>query len=109
MRTDMSLRESETAKMAAKELRPGSRLRYEPPEVAGRGHAALVLDSVERTAEGRVVVKWSEGLLQVVLFDTNSDLPPLVEDEFDLIEWPDALSFDLEETVTVEIQGAAHG
>ena len=75
MKTDMSLREPETIEMAAKELRPGSRLRYEPREVAGRGHAALVLDSVEHSAEGRVIVRWSEGLLEVVLFDTESHLP----------------------------------
>lgn len=108
MRTDHPLRKTETADISAKELQPGSRLRYEPPEVAGRGYATLLLDSVERGPDGNVVVGWDEGLLNVTVFDSESGLPPLIEDEFDRIQWPDSLSFDPEDSVTVEIRNAAH-
>ena len=108
MHTHHPISQSETAEVAAKELSPGCTIRYEPPEVAGRGYAALVLDSVERAADGRVMVEWNDARLDVVLFDSKADLPPLLDDEFDLIEWPDSLSFDPEEIVTVEIQDPAH-
>ena len=103
MKIDHPLRKPETAEIPAKELLPGSTLRYEPPEVAGRGYAALVVDSVERGADGGLTVEWSDGRLDYVVFDSNSDLPVLIEDPFDLIEWPCSLSFGPEETVTVEV------
>ncbi len=108
MHTEHPTWRPETAEVAAKELSPGCTIRYEPPEVAGRGYAALVLDSVVHAADGQVTVEWHDARLDVVLFDSNSDLPPLLNDELDLVEWPDSLSFDPEEIVTVEIQNPAH-
>ena len=106
--TDHPLRRPETTDILARDLRPGSRLRYEPPEVAGRGYVTLLLDSVERTPDDRIVVGWHEGLLNVTIFDSESGLPPLIEDEFDRIQWPDSLSFDPEDSVTVEVLHTAH-
>ena len=108
MYTEHPIWQSRTAEMAAKELRPGHTVRYEPPEVAGRGYAALLIDTVERTPDGTVTIEWSESRLDVVLFDSSSDLPPLLDDEYDLVQWPDSLSFDPEDTVIVEIKPPAH-
>ena len=108
MYTEHPIWQSRTAEMAAKELRPGHTVRYEPPEVAGRGYAALLIDTVERTPDGTVTIEWSESRLDVVLFDSSSDLPPLLDDEYDLVQWPDSLSFDPEETVIVEIKPPAY-
>ena len=107
MKIDHPLRKPETAEIPAKELRLGSTLRYEPPELAGRGHAALVVDSVERGADGKITVEYGDGRLDWVEFDTTADLPVLLDDPFDLIDWPISLSFDPDETVTVEIQDRA--
>lgn len=104
--TDHPLRKPETADISAGELRPGSRLRYEPPEVAGRGYVTLLLDSVEHATNGKIVVGWNEGLLNVTVFDSKSGLPPLIEDALDRIQWPDSLSFDPEDSVTVEVLAA---
>lgn len=103
MKIEHPLRKPDTAEIPARELLPGSTIRYEPPEVAGRGYAALVVDSVERGTDGEVTVEWSDGRLDYVEFDSRSGLPLLLEDPFDLIEWPCSLSFDPNETVTVEI------
>ena len=108
MYTEHPMWQSKTAEMAAKTLRPGYTVRYEPPEVAGRGYAAVLIDTVEHTPDGRVTIEWSERRLDVILLDSSSDLPPLLEDECDLVEWPDSLSFDPEETVIVEIQPPAY-
>lgn len=108
MHTEHPIWQSKTAEVAAKKLSPGCTIRYEPPEVAGRGYAALVLDSVARTADDRIEVEWSDGRLEVVMSSVNPDLPPLLEDPFDLVEWPDSLSFNPEEAVTVEIRPPAY-
>ena len=107
MNVDHPLCRPQTAEIPARELRPGSTLRYEPPELAGRGHAALVVDSVERGADGKVTVEYGDGRLTWVEIDTTSDLPVLLDDPFDFIEWPLSLSFDPDEAVTVEIQDRA--
>ena len=104
VKIDHPLLKRETAEIPARELHPGSTLRYEPPEVAGRGYAALVLDSVEHGSDGKVTVEYSDGRLDYVEFDSESDLPPLIDDPSDLIEWPSSLSFDPDEVVAVEIQ-----
>ena len=108
MRTEPPIWQSKTAEVAARELRIGCTVRYEPPEVAGRGYAALLINTVERTPDGRVTIEWSESRLDVVLFDSSSDLAPLLEDECDLVQWPDSLSFDSDETVIVEIRPPAY-
>ena len=104
MQIDHPVLKRETAEIPARELHPGNTLRYEPPKLAGRGYAALVLDSVEHGSDGKVTVEYSDGRLDYVEFDSESDLTPLIDDPFDLIEWPSWLSFDPDDVVAVEIQ-----
>ena len=101
---------AKTAAIAAQELTSGSILRYEPPEIAGRGFASLVVESVVADDSGKLTVKCSEYTINVTIIDSAAD--PM---EFNLsgeltdIEVPWTQSFDPEEAVTIEIPDAAHG
>ncbi len=100
--------QSVTGELKASELRPGCTIRYEPPKVAGRGYAALLLDKVEHAPEGTVRVEWCQSRLDVVLSDTASNLVPWVPDDYEPVELPDSLSFHSEDTVVVEIRPPAY-
>jgi len=104
METGLLSRAPKTIDIPAEQLSSGDRLRYVPPEIIGRGYAALIVGSVEIGDRGMVAVKCTEGEVNVVTLSSDPALPFLPLDFLDHVDVPLALTFERGEMVSIEIK-----
>jgi len=103
---EMPVIDPKTAEIPAANLRTGNRVWYEPSEIAGRGYAALVVDKVETSDEGRVTVNLGDAQVTAIIISSDPKLPPLPLEITDRVDLPWTFSFGRDDLVTVIVEDA---